>query len=118
MLTSGVPCAGEGGHRRQRLAYRRHVPVEDRPYVIGVLGSELAVVGLEVVVHEAHARRRRTGPFQLGVDLVHRGGRRDDVGGHPAVRLVGRTKSHRVFHPLTWRAVILFQHTSIHRYRL
>ena len=45
----------------QRLAERRHVPVEDRLHAVGVGRIELAVVELEVVVHERHPRRRRQG---------------------------------------------------------
>ena len=69
----------------QRLAERRHVPVEDRLDAVGVGRVELAVVELEVVVHDRHPGRRRQRRRQALGQLVHHAAdRRRDARGPSA----------------------------------
>ena len=78
----------------QRLTQRRHVPVEDRLDAVGVGRVELAVVELQVVVHDRHPGRRGQRRLQAQGQLVHdRGtvvGTHQVPPGPPAGHLAGR----------------------------
>jgi hypothetical protein len=64
------PIAEERTEVGERLTERRHVPVEDRLHAIGIRRIELAVVELQIVVHETRLAGCRHGPFESAVELV------------------------------------------------
>ena len=85
------PVVEQGAEVHERIAERRHVPVEDGGHAVGVLRGELAVVELEIVVDDGRAARRRAPRGQARVDPLHvvrrvvRAGERPALG--PAVEL-------------------------------
>ena len=86
------PVAEQRAEVDERVAERRHVPVEDRLHAVGIGGVELAVVELQVVVHEGRAARGGQARGEARVDLVE-----------ARLRLVARERSTR-FQPATWRS--------------
>ncbi len=65
-----APVSAQRAEVDQRIAERRHVPIEDRRHAIGILGLELAVVELQIVVQHADALRRRHRCFEPAVHFV------------------------------------------------
>ena len=80
------PVVQEGAEVDERVAERRHVPVEDREDPVRVGRIELTVVELEVVVDDRGAAQGRQAAREARVHRVDRGRRVLEAGELPALR--------------------------------